>query len=50
MDNYDPRLVWYSAGVIGLLAAVGYAWLNARARERLAEEPAQYEETSIAGA
>ena len=28
MDNYDPNLVWYLAGVIGLVAAFGYWQLN----------------------
>ncbi|MCP4536444.1 MAG: MFS transporter [Chloroflexi bacterium] len=28
MDNYDPNLVWYLAGVIGLIAAFGYWQLN----------------------
>jgi MFS family permease len=28
MDNYDPRLVWYLAGAIGLVAAYGYSRLH----------------------
>jgi len=28
MDNYDPRLVWYLAGAIGLVAAYGYSRLQ----------------------
>ena len=28
MDNYDPNLVWYLAGIIGLIAAFGYWQLN----------------------
>ena len=28
MDNFDPNLVWYLAGVIGLIAALGYWQLN----------------------
>jgi MFS family permease len=28
MDNYDPNLVWYLAGIIGLVAAFGYLLLH----------------------
>jgi len=28
MDNYDPNLVWYLAGIIGLVAAFGYWCLH----------------------
>ncbi len=52
MDNYDPRLVWYIAGVIGLLAVAGYVWLHFNARERLASSSGAGEgpEAASAGA
>ena len=28
MDNTDPRWVWYGAGIIGLVAAGAFAWLE----------------------
>lgn len=28
MDNYDPKWVWYLAGIIGLVAAYGYSRLH----------------------
>ena len=30
MDHFDPRWVWWAAGLVGMAAAVGYAWLHAR--------------------
>jgi MFS family permease len=27
MDNQDPNWVWYLAGIVGAMAAVGYLWL-----------------------
>ena len=30
MDNADPRWVWYAAGLVGLLAAAGFALLQRR--------------------
>ena len=48
MDNYDPRLVWYSAGVIGLMSVAGYVWLHFKARDRLAETSSQGEEPAAA--
>jgi MFS family permease len=30
MDNFDPNWVWYLAGIIGLVAAVAYYWLEVR--------------------
>ena len=37
MDNYDPNLVWYLAGVIGLVAAFGYWRLHSVVEERFSE-------------
>jgi MFS family permease len=28
MDNYDPNLIWYLAGIVGLVAAFGYLLLH----------------------
>jgi hypothetical protein len=45
MDNLDPRWVWYSVGLIGLVAALGFIGLGrviVRREQRLraAAEPA----------
>ena len=37
MDNYDPNLVWYLAGVIGLVAAFGYWRLHSVVEKRFSE-------------
>jgi MFS family permease len=50
MDNYDPRLVWYIAGVIGLLAVAGYVWLHYNARDRLATSSDAGEDPEVASA
>jgi len=50
MDNYDPRWVWYIAGVIGLLAVGGFVWLHFQAGDRLSEESAEDEEQATASA
>ena len=31
MDNLDPRLVWYTAGFIGMLAVIGFTYLHFKA-------------------
>ena len=38
MDNFDPRWVWYAAGIVGLVAAGAFALLERRAGQ--ATEPA----------
>jgi len=35
MDNYDPNLVWYLAGIIGLVAAFGYWRLHSVVEKRV---------------
>lgn len=37
MDNYDPRWVWYAAGLVGLIPVLGFMLLNRR--EALRSEP-----------
>jgi len=32
MDNYDPRLVWYLAGALSLVAATGFVLLYGRTK------------------
>ncbi len=39
MDNADPRLVWYAAGLVGSVAAGGFALLNRQVKRR-APQPA----------
>ncbi len=34
MDNYDPRWVWYLAGMLSVLAAAGFAYLYTRTKYR----------------
>ncbi len=48
MDNYDPRWVWYSAGIIAALAAIGFLTLQARTQERFAEEPTEEAQVVVA--
>ena len=38
MDNLNPDLVWYLAGLSALLAAAGYMWLQLRGAERVEPE------------
>jgi len=40
MDNYDPNLVWYLAGVIGFVAALGYWKLNSVVEKHISESSA----------
>jgi MFS family permease len=35
MDNYDPKWVWYLAGIIGLVAAYGYSRLHRVVEKRI---------------
>ena len=30
LDNYDPRFLWYAAGLIGTLAVMGFLGLHRR--------------------
>ena len=34
MDNYDPRLVWYLAGLLSLVAAAGFIFLYGRTKHK----------------
>lgn len=38
MDNFNPNLVWYGAGILSAVAAAGFVVLHVRTRARLAEE------------
>jgi MFS family permease len=38
MDNLNPDLVWYLSGLIGLIAAAGYLWLQQRGARRIEPE------------
>jgi len=37
MDNFDPRWVWYAAGLVLILSAVIFAFLHLRAGDRIQE-------------
>lgn len=39
LDNFDPRLLWYAAGIIGTLAVIGFLGLHRRVEE--SEDPSQ---------
>lgn len=39
LDNYDPRFLWYAAGIIGALAVLGFLGLHRHVEAR--EEPPQ---------
>jgi len=34
MDHFDPRLMWFVAGIIGLVAVCGYLWLHVKAGKK----------------
>jgi MFS family permease len=34
LDNFNPNLLWYAAGLVGLLAVLGFLYLNRRAHLR----------------
>jgi MFS family permease len=39
MDNYDPNWVWYAAGIVSMIAVVGYLWLHAWVDDSEVEQP-----------
>jgi MFS family permease len=39
IDNLYPELVWYLAGLLGLVAAIGFAWLHLRVGDRVGDAP-----------
>ena len=41
LDNFNPNLVWYAAGMLAAVAAAGFLVLNSTARARLAAAEAQ---------
>jgi MFS family permease len=43
LDNYNPNLVWYAAGALAAVAALGFLVLNSAARARLATMEVQAE-------
>lgn len=43
MDNLDPRYLWYSAGIVGLLAVAGFLSLYRRPEPEVSRERAQAE-------
>ena len=40
LDNANPDYLWYIAGVLGLLAALGFLWLHRSTIQRFASQPA----------
>jgi len=41
LDNFNPNLVWYAAGMLAAVAAAGFLMLNSTARARLAAAEAE---------
>ena len=41
LDNADPRLLWYAAGIVGLLGAAGFLRLHYQVRTRSAAQAEQ---------
>ena len=39
MDNADPRLLWYAAGVVGTVAAGAFVLLNRRVQDTVDQPP-----------
>ena len=46
LDNYNPNLVWYAAGGLAAVAALGFLVLNSAAGARLATMEVQAEAVS----
>ncbi len=40
LDNSNPDYLWYIAGILGLLAALGFLWLHRLTLQRFASQPA----------
>ena len=38
MDNYDPRWIWFAAGLSGTIAVIGFLMLHFKAGSRFAEK------------
>ncbi|MBT3337808.1 MAG: MFS transporter [Anaerolineae bacterium] len=34
MDNTDPRWLWYAAGIVGMVAVMGFLWLHRKMTEK----------------
>jgi MFS family permease len=47
MDNSDPRIVWYAAGILGLVAAGMYLSLHGRTNVHLKENEPNTPEASV---
>lgn len=45
LDNYDPRLLWYIAGIIGLMAVLGFVSLHRRVETKNEVRPAIVQES-----
>jgi len=41
MDNFDPNLIWFLAGGISIIAALGFLFLHIKARERFRAVPSK---------
>ncbi len=48
MDNADPRWVWYTAGLLGLVAAGCFALLQRRVEQRIGQTSQKAEATASA--
>jgi len=46
MDNFNPNYVWYIAGILSLVALLGYAYLHSRSSQRFATANASIEKTA----
>jgi len=40
IDNYDPRWIWYTCGIVGTVTIFGYLVMHLRTRDQLEKEPA----------
>ena len=44
MDNFNPNLIWFLAGGVSLIAALGFLYLHIKARDRFRTAPPANEE------
>ena len=48
MDNYDPRWVWYAAGIISMVAVAGFIALHFKTEAAIAPSPGEGQRSPVA--
>ena len=47
MDNYDPNLVWYAAGIVSAIAVAGFYSLHLKTRSRFASRAGEKQRAPV---